>query len=251
VRVLGHDVRSEATAVRARIGVVFQAPALDRKLTVLENLFHQGHLHGLRGATLRERAGAMLRRVGLADRARELVEALSGGMRRRLELAKAVLHRPDVLLLDEASAGLDPIARRELAGLLRELASEDGVTIVLTTHLMEEAERCDRVGILAEGRFVALGAPDALRSEIGGDVILLTSTDPRSLAEAIRTRFDRPADEVPGGVRLEHEHGGTFVAELFEALRGKIDSVTLSRPTLEDVFFRKTGHAFRQDGAVG
>ncbi|HUR38220.1 MAG TPA: ABC transporter ATP-binding protein, partial [Planctomycetota bacterium] len=182
-RIEGVDVRDDA--VRRRIGVVFQAPGLDQKLTVAENLLHQGHLYGLRGAALRRRIDEELGRFKLSDRARDRVEKLSGGLQRRVELAKALLHQPEILLLDEPSTGLDPGARRDLWDALRSLK---GVTVLLTTHLLEEAERCDRLAILHKGKLVALGAPLDLRGEIGGDVVTIRAKDAEALAAAIREK---------------------------------------------------------------
>src|SRR5262249_46047697 len=155
--ILGHRLPSESPAARAAMGLLFQSPSLDKKLTVAENLACHGRLYGLRGATLRARIDDVLARIGLTDRRRDLAEKLSGGMRRRVELAKALLHQPRLLLLDEACTGLDPGARRDIWTYLEAIRRDHGVTIVLTTHLMDEADRCDRIGILDQGRFVAMG----------------------------------------------------------------------------------------------
>ena len=169
VRMFGIDVVREQVEIRRRIGVVFQSPSLDRKLTVLENLRHQGHLYNLRGPGLQSRIDQLLSRFGMSDRKGDLVETLSGGQRRRVELAKGLLHKPQVLLLDEPSTGLDPRVRRELSDYLERLRDEDGMTILLTTHLMEEADRCDRLAILDRGELVALSTPRELKEEsIGG-----------------------------------------------------------------------------------
>ena len=171
-------------ALRRRIGVVFQAQSVDPKLTARENLWHQGHLYGLRGRELNKRIDEILTRVGLLDRANDRVETFSGGMQRRIELAKGLLHHPQVLLLDEPTTGLDPGARRDLWQYLAILRDQEHVTVIVTTHLMEEAERCDRLAILNEGNLVALGTPQSLTREIGGDVILLEARDPQVLAAA-------------------------------------------------------------------
>jgi ABC-2 type transport system ATP-binding protein len=246
--VLGHDVVRDAAAVRRAIGVVFQSPSLDGKLTVAENLRHQGRLYGMGGARLWERIGEMLRRVGLLDRARERVERLSGGLKRRVELAKGLLHGPKVLLLDEPSTGLDPGARRDLWLYLDALRRE-GATVLLTTHLMEEADRCDRLAILDRGRLVALGTPTALKAEIGGDVITLDAPDPEMLRESIRGRLGIEATLVAGRLRIERREGAAFVPQLLAAFPGRIASVTVGPPTLEDVFVKKTGHRFWGDAA--
>ncbi len=234
-KVAGLDVSDGA--VRRKIGVVFQSPSLDGKLTVGENLLHHGHLYGLSGSGLRARIGEELARFGLADRAGERAEKLSGGLQRRVELAKALLHRPEVLLLDEPSTGLDPGARRDLWDALRGLK---GVTVLLTTHLLEEAERCDRLAILHKGKIVAIGEPGALRSEIGGDVVTVRSRDAASLAASIREKLGEAAEAVDGTVRLSRERGHEFVVRLVEAFPGLIDSVTVAKPSLEDVFLART-----------
>lgn len=243
-RVLGLDTVADPAAVRRKIGVVFQSPSLDRKLTVSENLLYQGALYGMPPRRAREQAAAMLRRVGLADRARERVEKLSGGLRRRVELAKGLLHAPQVLLLDEPSTGLDPGGRRDLWTYVREIRDQDGVTSLLTTHLMEEAEHCDRLAILDHGRLVALGTPAALRAEIGGDVLTLTTADPDTLSAGLFERFGLEAAVVDGKVRLEHNEGHVLIPQLVEAFPERIEAVAVGKPTLEDVFVKKTGHRF-------
>lgn len=244
VHVFGHDLVDEPHAVRKRLGVVFQHVSLDPKLRVIENLQHHGHLYGLQGKVLRNRARVVLDRLGLADRAHDLVETLSGGLQRRAELAKALLHRPDLLLLDEPSTGLDPGARRDFDNYLAYLRERDGVTIVLTTHFVEEAERCDRVGILHQGKLVALGAPDQLKESIGGDVVVIHPHDPEGLQTKMRERFGCEPTLVDGTLRVERPRGHEFVREVVEAFPGEVKSVTFGKPTLEDVFIRLTGHRF-------
>ena len=234
-RVAGIDVRDGA--VRRKIGVVFQSPSLDGKLTVGENLLHHGHLYGLSGPGLRQRIGEELARFGLADRSGDRVEKLSGGLQRRVELAKSLLHRPEVLLLDEPSTGLDPGARRDLWDALRSLK---GVTVLLTTHLLEEAERCDRLAILHKGKLVALGEPLALRGEIGGDVVTVRSREAERLAAGIREKLGESPQVVDGTVRLARDRGHEFVGRLVEAFPGMVESVTVAKPSLEDVFMSKT-----------
>lgn len=242
--ILGFDVARDPNSLRRQIGVVFQAQSIDVKLTAAENLTHQGHLYGLHGAALKTRIQEMLGRVGLADRANEKAETFSGGMQRRLELAKGLLHHPSVLLLDEPTTGLDPGARRDLWQYLAILRDEEHVTVIVTTHLMEEAERCDRLAILNEGKVVALGTPNDLKHEIGGDVILLDSKNPDSLARGISERFHLDAQVLQGKVRLERESGHRFVTDVVEAFPGEIEAVSVSKPTLEDVFIHRTGHRF-------
>ncbi len=242
--VFGVDVVRDPAAIRRRIGVVFQNQSLDRRLTAAENLLHQGHLYGLRGAPLRRRIDQVLEHAGLADRRDHVVDTLSGGLRRRVELAKALLHQPELLLLDEPSTGVDPRARLDFWDALQTLRRDGGVTILLTTHLLEEADKCDRLAVLDEGQIAGSGTPAELKKKIGGDVIALASPEPEALAAAIRNDFGIAAQIVDGAVRFEHEQGARLVPRLMETLSQQIDSVTISRPTLEDVFIQMTGHRF-------
>jgi ABC-2 type transport system ATP-binding protein len=242
--IMGFDAAREPNKLRHQIGVVFQAQSIDVKLTAYENLWHQGHLYGLRGMALKSRVAEMLGRVGLSDRANEKAETFSGGMQRRLELAKGLLHHPAVLLLDEPTTGLDPGARRDLWQYLQILRDEERVSVIVTTHLMEEAERCDRLAILNEGKLVALGTPSELKHEIGGDVILFDARDAESMAERIRSRFNVDAKVLGGQVRLERENGHRFITDVVEAFPGEIEAISVSKPSLEDVFIRRTGHKF-------
>lgn len=242
--ILGYDVAKDPSQLRREIGIVFQSQSIDLKLTAAENLRHQGHLYGLHGSVLTRRIAEILDRIGLADRAKEKAETFSGGMQRRLELAKGLLHGPRVLLLDEPTTGLDPGARRDVWQYLRILRDEERVTVLVTTHLMEEAERCDRLVILNEGKLMALGTPGELKQEIGGDVIVLETTQPEPLAIRIRSRFNLEARVVGTQVRIEKNQGHRFVTDLVEAFPGEIDAVSVAKPSLEDVFIRRTGHRF-------
>jgi ABC-2 type transport system ATP-binding protein len=233
--------------LRHPLGVVFQAPSLDKKLQVRENLAHQGHLYGLAGAALRERIDHLLLEFNLRDRASDLVETLSGGLQRRVEIAKSLLHRPEILLLDEPSTGLDPGARIDLWQTLYRLRDQQDVTVLLTTHLMEEAERCDRVAIIDRGRIVAEGTPEKLRAEIGGDVISACSPNSTSLGERIAQSLGVEVTVLNDEVRIEQPEGASFITRLVEAFPGELDSVTLARPTLEDVFIAKTGRRLSED----
>ena len=243
-QIAGFNPVKQPNEVRRRIGVVAQAQSVDVKLTAAENLMHQGHLYGLSGLRLKERIAEMLQRVGLSDRANDLVETFSGGMQRRVELAKGLMHRPSVLLLDEPTTGLDPGARRDLWLYLETLREQEGVTVLVTTHLMEEAERCHRLAILSHGKLVGLGTPAELKSEIGGDVIQFEAEHPETLAARIRQRFDVACSVDENIVRLERAQGHRFAADVMEAFAGEIRSINVSRPTLEDVFINRTGHRF-------
>ena len=245
--ITGHDVVTEAAAVRARLGVVFQSPSLDVKLTILENLRCGGALYGLKGSELESRIAEAAKALNLTDRMGDIVETLSGGLQRRAEIAKCLLIRPEVLLLDEPSTGLDPGARIDLWAALETLRAEHGVTALCTTHLMEEAARADRVGIVSNGRLVALGTPSELTSAIGGDVISLgvsKQTGADALAEKITAQTGIPATVVEGEVRLEHHEPYALAARIASEFPNEITSLRIARPTLEDVFIARTGHLF-------
>ena len=240
-RVCGHDTVSEPAAVRSAIGVVFQSPSLDPQLTVAENLRYGGNLYGLRGAELESRWREMAEALRVGDRADDLVKNLSGGLQRRVEIAKSLLPRPRVLLLDEPSTGLDPVARVDLWSILEQLRGRFGITTVLTTHLMDEAERCGRVAILHRGKLIACDTPDALRATIGADVLTLVCRRPDMVAEQLQSKFGWTAAVRDDAVRLEIPKAHAEVARIVEAFPGEIQSVTAGRPTLEDVFVRLTG----------
>jgi ABC-2 type transport system ATP-binding protein len=248
-RILGRSVIADPDGVRRALGVVFQRPSLDLKLTVRENLTHHGHLYGLSGGELKRRCDAMMAALGIADRAGDRVESLSGGLQRRAELAKGLLHRPSVLLLDEPNTGLDPNARREFLNHLETRRQNDGVTILLTTHFMEEAERCDRVGILHEGKLVAFDKPTRLKSSIGGDVVVIECREPDSMAAQIRKNFSIDATVVNGSLRIETPGGHRFVSQVVETFRDEITSVTWGQPTLDDVFVHLTGRRLAEAAA--
>jgi ABC-2 type transport system ATP-binding protein len=247
VQVFGEDVRRNPHGIRARLGVVFQSPSLDPKLTVAENLLCHGHLYGMSGGILRGRIEVILQRLALTDRIQEMVGTLSGGLQRRVELAKALLHQPTLLLLDEPSTGLDPGARRDFNDYLHLLREQNGTTIMLTTHIMEEAERCDRVGIIHQGKLVALDSPDNLKAQVGGDVVAIRTQNVVLLREKLMQRFACDPMLVDGTLRVERSRGHEFVREVVEAFPGEIQSVTFGRPTLEDVFVHQTGHRFSDE----
>jgi ABC-2 type transport system ATP-binding protein len=242
VTVFGHDLAREAAHIRRHLGVVFQHPSLDPKLTVAENLYHHGQLYGMRGHELRQRAQTMLERLGLAERARDRVETLSGGLQRRVELAKALIHRPEILLLDEPSTGLDPGARRDFIDYLDHLRAEEGVSVLLTTHILDEAERCDRLGILHRGKLVALGTPGELKTKVGGDVVVIHARGAEALRARIRDRFGCDPLLVDGNLRVEVPQGHEFAREVASAFGDAVDAVSFGKPTLEDVFVHLTGH---------
>ena len=245
VRLAGLDLAKDPAGVRRRIGVVFQTNSLDQELTVAENLACQGRLHGLSGARLKGRVDELLEQFDLGGRRDSRVRTLSGGMRRRAELAKGLLHRPRILLLDEPTAGLDPQIRQEFWEHLTGLRDSAGITILFTTHLMEEAEVCDRLVILDQGQVVTEGSPVELKERIGGDVIVLHSSDPNGLQAELQGRFQGPVSVVNGAVRIEQRRGHELIRDLMEEFSGEIQAVSLGKPTLEDVFIRETGREFQ------
>lgn len=243
LRVFGRSVATETAAVRSQLGVVFQAPSLDKQLTALENLQCQGALVGLYGRALQERIVDVARQLGLEDRLRSKVAELSGGLKRRVELAKGLLHKPRLLLMDEPSTGLDPSARLELWHALVDLQRNSGVTILLTTHLLEEAEKGDRIAIMHNGRVVTLGPPAQLRSELGQQVLSIQTEATSQVLEWLSSR-GLQAQEVDHQIRVSGSDAARWVAPLAEAFGSRLTSLTLGQPSLEDVFVAKTGQRF-------
>jgi len=238
----GLNVTQDAAAVRHRLGTAFQSPSLDGKLTVRENLRFQGWLYGLSGTGLRGRIDDLLARFSLADRAGDTVESLSGGLKRRVELAKTLLHRPSVLLLDEPSTGLDPAARLEFWEVLGAYQATHGLTVVVATHLLDEADRCNRVALLHDGKLVALDTPDALKGRVGGQVVTVETAAPQALALRIQERYGIAATAANGLVRLAPGVGLDMANRLLTDLPRDVLAVRLGRPSLEDAFMALTGH---------
>lgn len=239
--VFAHNTVREPAAVRGRLGSVFQAYALDENLSVRENLRFQGALYGLSGAALRERIDELLDRFDVLDRAEDSVQTLSGGLQRRVDLARGLLHQPDLLLLDEPTTGLDPMARRTFWDAIGRLRQVEGTTLLVATHLMEEAARCDQVAILAEGGLVANGPPDHLTAELGEETLWLDSHDPASLRDRVQAQFGVEARVIGPSVQIDHPDAPSLVASLYEALGDQIERATVRRPTLEDVFMVHAG----------
>ena len=240
----GINLLEQPDEIRKSLGVVFQSPSLDKKLSVEENLKYQGYFYGLSGKALRERMSLILGHVGLYDRRRDRVENLSGGLKRRAEIAKALLHEPRILLLDEPTTGLDPGARLDLWRYLKKLKNEDGITCLLTTHLMEEAERCDDLGILHKGRLVACGTPDLLKQRIGGEILTFKTALPKQLQQNIEKQFNLSSMILDQTVHIETSNAGELMKKIKETYPDDIDAATLSKPSLEDVFIKITGHQF-------
>ncbi|HQR30402.1 MAG TPA: ABC transporter ATP-binding protein [Anaeromyxobacteraceae bacterium] len=238
----GRPLDGSSRALRARMGVVFQEPSLDAKLTAEENLRLGAALFRVPRAEARSRARALLEAAGLSDRARDAAGKLSGGMRRRLEIARALVHRPDVLLLDEPTTGLDALAFRRTWESLRSLRGASGATVVLTTHRPDEAAACDRLAVLSRGRIVAVETPASLLSRVAGDVVVVEADEPAALAGEIAARLGLPARASGETVLIERERGHELVPRLVEAFpAGRFRSVSVRRPSLADAFLHATG----------
>ena len=240
-RVFGFDPCDDAAAVRQRLGVVFQEPALDEALTVRENLRTSGALYGLRGPSLHRRMMGLLERFELSDRGGDRVSALSGGLRRRVDLARGLLHRPRLLLLDEPTTGLDPAARRTFWQALASLRCAEGTTLLVATHLMEEAEQCDALAILDRGRRVALGTPDALKADLGGETLWLETPRPAALRGRLQAQFGLEAAPIGSALQISHPDAPALLPTLYDAFGDLIESATVRRPTLDDVFMARAG----------
>jgi ABC-2 type transport system ATP-binding protein len=249
VELFGRDPRRSQNAVRRDLGVVFQAPSLDPFLTARENLRHQGHLYGLSGRSLDARMDQLLGMFDLGDRRGDRVSQLSGGLRRRVEIAKSLLHEPKLLILDEPSTGLDPGARRDMWAYLDTLRQRSGVTILFTTHYMDEAEHAERVAVLDRGHLVAVDTPESLKRQLGGDVITIETEEPERLAAEIEERFQTQGKVVDGRLHLERPRGHAFVTTVVEAFPGRITSIAVGKATLEDVFIHLTGHGLEDEPA--
>jgi ABC-2 type transport system ATP-binding protein len=247
--VAGFDVDRQPDDVRASIGLVFQDPSLDGQLTARENLEFHAFIYGVPRAEREERIGEVLRMVDLADRAGSIVMTFSGGMRRRLEIARGMLHTPDVLFLDEPTIGLDPQTRRHIWGYLRGLRESAGVTLFMTTHYMDEAEECDRIAVIDGGRIVALGTPAELKAMVGGDVVTIATADNAAAAAEISTRFSLEPMSDAESLRIEVPDAAAFVPRLVRDTSVPITSVSFRRPSLDDVFLKLTGHAIRDEAA--
>ncbi len=250
-RVAGFDVVTRRDDVRRHIGLVFQDRTLDVRLTAEQNLRLHADLYGVDAGVIPARMDQMLRMVGLADRRDQRVLTFSGGMKRRLEIARGLLHSPRVLFLDEPTIGLDPQTRSSIWRYLRALKEAEGTTIFMTTHAMDEAELCDRIAIMDRGEIVVLDTPGALKAGVGADRVVLGTPDHGAALAALRTRFGIEAAVAEGAVTFHVADGEAFVPRLFAELGVAITSVAVSRPTLDDVFLRHTGTTIRDAEAGG
>ncbi len=243
--VAGHDVVRERDDVRRNIGLVFQDPTLDSYLTATQNLQLHAELYGVRSDLVNPRMEQVMTMVGLWDRRDSPVGTFSGGMRRRLEIARGLMHSPRVLFLDEPTIGLDPQTRRSIWTYIRELQEREQITIFMTTHYMDEAEWCDRIAIMDHGQIVALDAPETLKAQVGTDRVSIHTDDDDAAIAALKQRFDVEARISEGAVTFAVPQGEEFVPRLFAELGIAIKAVHVSRPTLDDVFMSYTGSTIR------
>jgi ABC-2 type transport system ATP-binding protein len=250
-RVAGHDVTTERDAVRRTIGLVFQDSTVDADLTAEENLRFHGELYGVPKELLPARIADMLGMVGLGERRKSTVGTFSGGMKRRLEIARGLLHSPRVLFLDEPTIGLDPQSRASVWEYIGALREREDITVFLTTHYMDEAENCDRIAIMNEGRIVALDTPEALKAAVGKDRVQITTDDDEAAIAALRSRFGIEAGMHSGEVTISVPDGERFVPRLFAELGVVIRTVSVARPTLDDVFLAHTGTTIRDAESTG
>ncbi|UCD36175.1 MAG: ATP-binding cassette domain-containing protein [Nitrospiraceae bacterium] len=247
----GYDCARESSKVRKSIGIVFQDTTLDKDLTAYENLSFHAHLYGVKKSEIRGRVHDAIRFVDLFDRKDDLVKKFSGGMKRRLEVARGLIHRPRVLFLDEPTLGLDPQSRANLWEVITEMPKKHRVTIFMTTHYMEEAEVCGRIAIIDHGRIIAEGSPDELKKTVGGDVISLKTRDNEWSRGEISRLFNIHADEKEGELYLTSNRGDACIPDLIRGLGDMVVSVKLQRPTLNDVFLKLTGKAIRDEEGSG
>ena len=243
------DVLTRRDDVRKSIGLVFQYPSLDDRLTAEENLRFHAKLYGVPKEEYKKRMEEVLRLVDLWDRKENIIKTFSGGMKRRLEIARGLIHYPQVLFLDEPTLGLDPQTRAHLWEYILRLKKERAMTIFMTTHYMNEAENCDRIAVIDHGKIVALDTPANLKKQVGGDIIKMTSGQHRKLKEELEKRYNKEVKEEDGKLRLEVADGEKFLPRLFNELDTKIDSIELHKPTLDDVFLHLTGRKIREEEA--
>src|ERR1700716_1452007 len=248
-KVAGIDVVQDPARVRQRIGLVFQDPSLDDQLTGRENLEFHAWIYSVPASERRKRIDEMLALLQLTERAGSQTRTYSGGMKRRLEIARGMLHQPQILFLDEPTLGLDPQTRQSIWTYLNELRAAKGITIFMTTHYMDEAEYCDRIAVIDKGKIVALGTPDELKSMVGGDVVTITSSQPDAAAREIKESLGVTPSRENGTLRMEVPDGKAFVPRLVRELKAPVDTVSMRRPSLDDVFLKLTGRAIRDEEA--
>lgn len=245
----GYDIVRQPHEVRQSIGLVFQEPSLDERLTARENLEFHALLYNVPRPLREERMRQMLAMMELSAREHELVRHFSGGMKRRLEIARGLLHHPQVLFLDEPTIGLDPQTRSYIWNYIRELREKEVITLFLTTHHMEEAENCDRIAVIDDGEIIALDTPEGLKKAVGGDVILFATPEPQRAVEEVRERLSIQVHQDGRGLSFEMPGGAEFLPNFIRQAGFPITSVSVKRPTLEDVFLKLTGRQLREEAA--
>lgn len=243
----GYDVVKQPNQVRQSIGLVFQDPSLDERLTARENLTFHAMLYNVDSRALPGRMAEVLKMVELLDRQQSLVKTYSGGMKRRLEIARGLLHYPRVLFLDEPTVGLDPQTRNRIWEYIRNLLQRERITIFMTTHYMDEAENCHRIAIIDHGEIVALDTPANLKKNVGGDMITLTCADNQAVKKIIDDKYGLKPVDTAGGLQLEVDSGEEFIPRLAGDLKGLLLSISMRKPTLDDVFLKLTGREIRED----
>jgi ABC-2 type transport system ATP-binding protein len=249
-RINNFSVTKDRNDVRKSIGLVFQDPSLDDRLTAEENLRFHARLYEISPVDYKKRVEEVLDLVELKDRRSDLVRTFSGGMKRRLEIARGLIHYPAVLFLDEPTIGLDPQTRAHLWEYILRLKREKEMTIFMTTHYMNEAEYCDRIAVIDRGKIVALDMPENLKKKIGGDIIRMKSAEKENLKKEIKAKYNLDAKESEGDmIQIEVESAETFMPRLFNELNAKIESIEMRRPTLDDVFLSLTGRMIREEHA--
>ncbi len=254
-QVNGYDVSSRQSEVRSSIGIIFQDPSLDEELTAYENLRFHAMMYDISREDFKRRSEELMEMVDLTDKLRDQVRTYSGGMKRRLEIARGLLHRPRVLFLDEPTLGLDPQTRRHIWQYLRRLREQRQVTMFMTTHYMDEAENCNRIAIIDHGQIVAVDTPANLKERVGGDLITLRTSDNENASERLKEAHGVEARTGPEGqLIVETERGDQFIPKIIETFSDganpiEVKSVSLRQPTLEDVFIKLTGHAIREQEA--
>jgi ABC-2 type transport system ATP-binding protein len=248
-RVAGFDVAHQPNDVRRSIGIIFQDPSLDDRLTALENLRFHAMVYKVPRAEVNAHITQALEWMELTDRAKDLVRNFSGGMKRRLEIARGLLHAPRVLFLDEPTLGLDPQTRSRIWERLMKLRTERGTTLFLTTHYMDEAENCDRIAIIDRGRIIALDTPARLKAQVQGDCIHLETADDAAAEAEVKQRYGVEVVRDATGLHFEVESGAAFVPGLVRELSVPVQTVSVRPPTLDDVFLKMTGREIRDDEA--
>ncbi|MCR4393972.1 MAG: ATP-binding cassette domain-containing protein [Dehalococcoidales bacterium] len=245
----GFDIVKQRADVRCSIGLVFQEPTLDEYLTAEQNLRFHAYAYGIPANIREKRITELLELVELADRRKSKVRTFSGGMKRRLEIARGLLHNPKVLFMDEPTLGLDPQTRRHIWDYIMTLRQQNRLTIFLTTHYMDEAENCDRISIIDHGHIIALDTPDRLKDAMGGDVVTLKAANNQAAVEELKAKFGLSPVLQNGNITFSIPQGEKFLPKLMENFQAQLVSIGIRRPTLDDVFLKLTGRAIRDSEA--